>query len=50
MGRIVVISTGGTIASRWMGSGFAAEADGREVMATAPCPRASPSTSWTCSA
>lgn len=38
MGRIVVISTGGTIASRWMGSGFAAEADGREVMATAPLP------------
>ncbi|MFD6876623.1 MULTISPECIES: asparaginase [unclassified Streptomyces] len=38
MGRIVVISTGGTIASRWKGSGFAAEADGREVMATAPLP------------
>ncbi|MEU3721472.1 asparaginase [Streptomyces sp. NPDC031705] len=38
MGRIVVISTGGTIASRWTGSGFAAEADGREVMATAPLP------------
>ncbi|MFD3696534.1 asparaginase [Streptomyces sp. NPDC058646] len=38
MGRIVVISTGGTIASRWQGSGFAAEADGREVMATAPVP------------
>ncbi|KMO96495.1 asparaginase [Streptomyces roseus] len=38
MGRIVVISTGGTIASRWQGAGFAADADGREVMATAPLP------------
>ena len=38
VGRIVVISTGGTIASRWQGSGFAADADGREVMATAPLP------------
>ncbi|MER7761639.1 asparaginase [Streptomyces sp. NPDC097619] len=38
MGRIVVITTGGTIASRWQGSGFAADADGREVMATAPLP------------
>ncbi|MDH2392576.1 asparaginase [Streptomyces sp. HNM0663] len=38
MGRIVVISTGGTIASRWQGSGFAAAAGGREVMATAPVP------------
>ncbi|MCX4696444.1 asparaginase [Streptomyces sp. NBC_01408] len=38
MGRIVVISTGGTIASRWQGSGFAAEADGQEVVATAPVP------------
>ncbi|MFI5619337.1 asparaginase [Streptomyces sp. NPDC051567] len=38
MRRIVVISTGGTIASRWQGSGFAADADGREVMATAPLP------------
>ncbi|MFF5444221.1 asparaginase [Streptomyces sp. NPDC012888] len=38
MGRIVVISTGGTIASRWQGSGFAADADGREVVATAPLP------------
>ncbi|MEU3773115.1 asparaginase [Streptomyces sp. NPDC032472] len=38
MGRIVVISTGGTIASRWQGTGFAADADGREVMATAPLP------------
>ncbi|MCJ0869073.1 asparaginase [Streptomyces sp. AP-93] len=38
MRRIVVISTGGTIASRWQGSGFAADADGAEVMATAPLP------------
>ncbi|MFD4720457.1 asparaginase [Streptomyces sp. NPDC058423] len=38
MGRIVVISTGGTIASRWQGSGFAADANGGEVMATAPLP------------
>ncbi|MFJ8693604.1 asparaginase [Streptomyces roseolilacinus] len=38
MGRIVVVSTGGTIASRWQGSGFAAEAHGREVMATAAVP------------
>lgn len=38
MGRIVVISTGGTIASRWQGAGFAADADGSEVIATAPLP------------
>ncbi|MET7718767.1 asparaginase [Streptomyces sp. NPDC005407] len=38
MGRVVVISTGGTIASRWQGSGFAADAGGQEVMATAPLP------------
>ncbi|MEV6953336.1 asparaginase [Streptomyces sp. NPDC051183] len=38
MGRIVVISTGGTIASRWQGSGFAADAAGSEVIATAPLP------------
>ncbi|MFE3328953.1 asparaginase [Streptomyces sp. NPDC059176] len=38
MGRIVVISTGGTIASRWQGSGFAADASGRDVMATAAVP------------
>ncbi|WP_236242927.1 asparaginase [Streptomyces sp. CC228A] len=38
MARIVVISTGGTIASRWQGSGFAADADGQEVMATAAVP------------
>ncbi|MFE0457630.1 asparaginase [Kitasatospora sp. NPDC058965] len=39
MGRIVVISTGGTIASRWQGAGFAAEARGQEVMATAAVPQ-----------
>jgi L-asparaginase len=39
MGRIVVISTGGTIASRWQGSGFAAEARGPEVLATAAVPQ-----------
>ncbi|MCP9987705.1 asparaginase [Streptomyces sudanensis] len=38
MGRVVVISTGGTIASRWQGSGFAAEAHGREVVETAAVP------------
>ncbi|MFE0173639.1 asparaginase [Streptomyces sp. NPDC059002] len=36
--RIVVISTGGTIASRWQGTGFAADAPGREVLATASIP------------
>ncbi|MFI1938093.1 asparaginase [Streptomyces purpureus] len=36
--RIVVISTGGTIASRWQGTGFAADASGRDVMATAALP------------
>lgn len=39
MGRVVVISTGGTIASRWQGSGFAADAHGQEVMATAAVPQ-----------
>ncbi|MCB5165775.1 asparaginase [Streptomyces bambusae] len=38
MGRVVVISTGGTIASRWQGTGFAADARGQEVMATASVP------------
>ncbi|QES37733.1 asparaginase [Streptomyces venezuelae] len=37
--RIVVISTGGTIASRWQGTGFAADAPGREVLATAAIPQ-----------
>lgn len=47
--RIVVISTGGTIASRWQGTGYAADASGDDVLATAPSPRASPSRSSTCS-
>ncbi|GHF54206.1 MULTISPECIES: asparaginase [Streptomyces] len=38
MGQVVVISTGGTIASRWQGSGFAADAAGGDVLATAPVP------------
>jgi len=38
VGQIVVISTGGTIASRWQGSGFAAEARGGDVLATAAVP------------
>ncbi|MFI1258893.1 asparaginase [Streptomyces netropsis] len=38
MEQIVVISTGGTIASRWQGSGFAAEARGGDVVATAVVP------------
>ncbi|MEU1018422.1 asparaginase [Streptomyces sp. NPDC005898] len=36
--RVVVISTGGTIASRWQGTGFAADAPGREVLASASIP------------
>ncbi|PYC68036.1 asparaginase [Streptomyces tateyamensis] len=39
MGRVVVITTGGTIASRWQGAGFAAEARGPEVLATAAVPQ-----------
>ncbi|MFI1798727.1 asparaginase [Streptomyces sp. NPDC020379] len=38
MGQVVVISTGGTIASRWQGAGFAAEAGGADVLATAAVP------------
>ncbi|MFC4516625.1 asparaginase [Streptomyces ehimensis] len=38
MGQVVVISTGGTIASRWQGSGFAADARGGDVLATAAVP------------
>lgn len=38
MRRVVVISTGGTIASRWQGEGYAAQADGSEVLASAPVP------------
>jgi L-asparaginase len=36
--HIVVIGTGGTIASRWQGSGYAAEAAGSEVLALAAIP------------
>ncbi|MEU8542544.1 asparaginase [Streptomyces sp. NPDC048717] len=36
--RVVVISTGGTIASRWTGSGYAADASGDDVVATAAVP------------
>lgn len=38
MKRIVVVSTGGTIASRWQGSGYAAEAVGDDILAEAPTP------------
>ncbi|MFI9206426.1 asparaginase [Streptomyces sp. NPDC053048] len=38
MRQVVVISTGGTIASRWQGSGFAADARGGDVLATAVVP------------
>ncbi|WKX69204.1 asparaginase [Streptomyces sp. XD-27] len=38
MGQVVVISTGGTIASRWQGSGFAADAGGGDVLARAVVP------------
>ncbi|MFJ6215253.1 asparaginase [Streptomyces sp. NPDC092296] len=36
--RVVVVSTGGTIASRWQGTGYAAEAHGRDVLAAAALP------------
>ncbi|MEV4947704.1 asparaginase [Streptomyces sp. NPDC053755] len=36
--RIVLISTGGTIASRWQGTGYAADAPGDDVLATAALP------------
>ncbi|MFC7217104.1 asparaginase [Streptomyces polyrhachis] len=36
--RIVLISTGGTIASRWQGSGYAADAAGAEVLAGSAVP------------
>lgn len=36
--NVVVISTGGTIASRWQGEGYAAEAAGREVLAAGAVP------------
>jgi L-asparaginase len=38
MRRVVVVTTGGTIASRWQGSGYAAEAGGRDVLAAAVVP------------
>lgn len=38
MRRVVVISTGGTIASRWQGDGYAAEAAGQEVLAAGAVP------------
>lgn len=38
MRHVVVISTGGTIASRWQGDGYAAEAAGREVLAAGAVP------------
>ena len=38
MRHIVVISTGGTIASRWQGDGYAAEAAGKEVLAAGAVP------------
>jgi L-asparaginase len=36
--HVVVISTGGTIASRWQGDGYAAEAVGQEVLAAGAVP------------
>ncbi|MFG2869074.1 asparaginase [Streptomyces sp. NPDC048338] len=36
--RIKLISTGGTIASRWQGTGYAADASGDDVLATAALP------------
>jgi L-asparaginase len=38
MKRVVVIGTGGTIASRWQGTGYAAEAAGDEVLAGSAVP------------
>ncbi|MEW1864308.1 asparaginase [Streptomyces sp. NPDC088194] len=38
MRHVVVISTGGTIASRWQGDGYAAEAAGQEVLAAGAVP------------
>jgi L-asparaginase len=37
--HVVVISTGGTIASRWQGDGYAAEAAGQEVLAAGAVPQ-----------
>ncbi|MFG1806056.1 asparaginase [Streptomyces sp. NPDC049040] len=38
MRHVVVISTGGTIASRWQGDGYAAEAAGQEVLEAGAVP------------
>ncbi|MER5970162.1 asparaginase [Streptomyces sp. NPDC002055] len=38
MRRVVVVTTGGTIASRWQGNGYAADAAGQDVLATAALP------------
>ncbi|MET8678112.1 asparaginase [Streptomyces sp. NPDC004647] len=38
MRRVVVVTTGGTIASRWQGNGYAADAAGQDVLATAVLP------------
>ncbi|MCX4830150.1 MULTISPECIES: asparaginase [unclassified Streptomyces] len=38
MARITLISTGGTIASRWQGTGYAADAGGDTVLASAALP------------
>ncbi|WP_329178906.1 asparaginase [Streptomyces sp. NBC_01477] len=38
MRHVVVISTGGTIASRWQGDGYAAEAAGQEVLEASAVP------------
>ncbi|KAF4410936.1 MULTISPECIES: asparaginase [Streptomyces] len=38
MRRIVVVTTGGTIASRWQGNGYAADAAGSDVLAAADVP------------
>ena len=38
MRRVVVVTTGGTIASRRQGAGYAAEATGHDVLAAAVLP------------
>lgn len=38
MRRVVVVTTGGTIASRWQGNGYAADAAGSDVLAAADLP------------
>lgn len=39
MRRVVVVTTGGTIASRWQGKGYAADAAGQDVLAAADLPQ-----------